>query len=225
MKLRMKFKKDRPVMFISHLDMMRTFERAFRRADIPVAFTQGFNPRPKISFTPALSVGITSSSEYMDVEFYEDVQEDDVSIRLNRVLPEGLRVINIGIPDEKMPLSMLNGAMYVVKVALNVGYLQELKKSINILSHQEEIIVQKSTKSGTRSVNIAPFIYKIDLLGNDDNVANIGMTISIGQQGSVSPKLIVLELERTLAKKLELISIHREELFYRKNENNKILPL
>ena len=63
-------------MFISHLDMMRTFERAFRRADLPVAFTQGFNPRPKISFTPALSVGITSSSEYMDVEFYEDVSVD-----------------------------------------------------------------------------------------------------------------------------------------------------
>lgn len=225
MKLRMKFKKERPVMFISHLDMMRTFERAFRRADLPVAFTQGFNPRPKISFTPALSVGITSSSEYMDVEFYEDVSVDDVNIRLNRVLPEGLRVINIGIPDEKLPLSMLNGARYVVKVTLKSWDLQKLEKSINTLLRQDEIIVEKVTKSGTRSLNIAPFIYKIDLLSNDDNIANIGMAISIGQQGSVSPKLIVLELERILAKKLEVISIHREELFYRKNENNKILPL
>ncbi len=212
-------------MFISHLDMMRTFERAFRRADLPIAFSQGFNPRPKVSFTPALSVGITSSAEYMDGEFYEDVSADDVAIRLNRVLPEGLRIIKIGITDEKLPLSMLNGVIYVVKVALNAENLQELEKAIHTLLHQKEIIVEKPTKSGIRSVNIAPLIYQINLSSNNEDNANLVMAISIGQQGSVSPKVIVLELKGIFTKKLEILSIHREELFYRKNENNKILPL
>lgn len=224
MKLRMKFKKDNLVKFISHLDMMRTFERAFRRADLPIAFTKGYNPRPKISFTPALSVGITSSSEYMDVEFYEDILIDDVANRLNRVLPKGLQIIKVGIVDEKLPLSVLNCAVYVLKAALNTVNLQELKKSINIILHQEEIIVEKVTKSGTKFVNIAPLIYGIDLLSNDGNIVNVKIATSIGQQGSVSPKLIVLELEKLLKKKFEVLNIHREELFYT-DENNKILPL
>lgn len=224
MKLRIKFRKERPVMFISHLDMMRTFERAFRRADLPVAFTQGFNPRPKISFTPALSVGITSGSEYMDIEFFEDVQAEDVAMRLNRVLPEGLRITKVDAADEKPSLAILNGAVYVVKAALIAENLQELKKSIDVLLHRKEIIVERVTKSGNKSVNIAPLIYKIDLLSNNNDTCDIGMAVSIGQQGSVSPKSVVMELEKILTKKLEVISIHREELFYY-NKNNKILPL
>ena len=68
-KLRMKFAKRYSAKFISHLDPNQGFERGFRRASLPVAYTQGFNPRPKMSFSPALSVGITSNSEYMDVDF------------------------------------------------------------------------------------------------------------------------------------------------------------
>lgn len=212
MKLRMKFEKGRPVMFISHLDMMRTFGRALRRADLPVAFTQGFNPRPKITFTPALSVGIVSSSEYMDVELYEEVSVKEVTVRLNRVLPDGLRIIKAGIVDGNTPLSMLNGAMYMVELDLDTLNLQELKNSIKMLSCREEIIVEKTTKSGTKLVNIAPLIYKIDFLDNDSSVRLV-MSLSIGQQGSVSPRLVILELEKILAKKIKVLSIQREELF------------
>ncbi|NLU09998.1 MAG: DUF2344 domain-containing protein [Tepidanaerobacter acetatoxydans] len=224
MKLRMKFKKGRPVMFISHLDMIRTFERSFRRADLPLAFTQGFNPRPRISFTPALSVGITSSSEYMDVEFEETISPDDAVARLNAVLPEGIQIIKAGTADEKIPLSTVNCATYIVKTALEMENPSELEKGINNLLNRKEIIIEKSTKSGVKSVNIAPFIYNMKLLSNTNGTADICMEVSIGQQGSVSPKLIILELEKVLAKKLEIVSIHREEIFYR-NENNKILPL
>lgn len=224
MKLRMKFNKGRPVMFISHLDMIRTFERSFRRADLPLAFTQGFNPRPRISFTPALSVGITSSSEYMDVEFEETVSPEDAVTRLNAVLPEGIQIIKAETADNKIPLSVVNAATYMVKTALDEENPDELEKAINNLLNREEIIIEKSTKSGAKSVNIAPFIYNMKLLSNTNGTADICMEVSIGQQGSASPKLIIFELEKLLAKKLEIVSIHREEIFYL-NENNKILPL
>nr|WP_273701877.1 TIGR03936 family radical SAM-associated protein [Tepidanaerobacter acetatoxydans] len=220
----MKFKKGRPVMFISHLDMIRTFERSFRRTDLPLAFTQGFNPRSRISFTPALSVGITSSSEYMDVEFEETVSPEDAVARLSAVLPEGIQIIKAETADNKIPLSIVNAATYMVKTALDEENPDELEKAINNLLNREEIIIEKSTKFGAKSVNIAPFIYNMKLLSNTNGTADICMEVSIGQQGSVSPKLIIFELEKLLAKKLEIVSIHREEIFYL-NENNKILPL
>ncbi len=211
-------------MFISHLDMIRTFERSFRRTDLPLAFTQGFNPRSRISFTPALSVGITSSSEYMDVEFEETVSPEDAVARLSAVLPEGIQIIKAETADNKIPLSIVNAATYMVKTALDEENPDELEKAINNLLNREEIIIEKSTKFGAKSVNIAPFIYNMKLLSNTNGTADICMEVSIGQQGSVSPKLIIFELEKLLAKKLEIVSIHREEIFYL-NENNKILPL
>jgi len=220
----MKFKKEGLTRFISHLDMMRTFERAFRRADLPIAFTRGFNPRPKITFTPALSVGITSSSEYMDVEFCEAVSIHDIADRLNRVLPDGIKITSVKKADETIALSMLNGAKYVVTVVLGTVNHEELKKSIKILLQQREIIIEKRTKSGKKLLNIAPFIYNIDLLKHGNDTANILMSISIGQQGSVAPQIVIHELEKILTKKLEVVSIHREEVLY-KSDNNKIFAL
>lgn len=214
MKLRMKFKKEGLTRFISHLDMMRTFERAFRRANLPIAFTQGFNPRPKITFTPALSLGVTSSSEYMDVEFYEDISKQDVVLKLNGALPEGIQVTDVEEADEKLPLSMLNCAKYVVTVILSEVGPEELIKSIKILLQQKEIIVEKNTKSGKKLVDIAPLIYSIDLADHNSDTANIVMSISIGQQGSVAPITVIRQLERILLKKLEVVGIHREEIFY-----------
>jgi len=222
-KLRMRFKKEGLARFISHLDLMRTFERAFRRANLPIAFTQGFNPRPKITFTPALSVGITSSSEYMDAKFYEDVSMHDAACKLNRVLPEGIKITDVKVADEALALSMLNGAKYVVTVVLDEVDQEKLKKSMHMLLQQKEVIIEKKTKSGKKLVDIAPFIYSLDLLKCDGNTANIVMSISIGQQGSVAPITVIYELEKILAKKLEVVSIHREEIFYT-SDNNKISP-
>ena len=128
----MKFTKSHLTKFISHLDLIRAFERALRRASLPVAYTQGFNPRPKMSFSPALSVGITSNSEYMDVDFYKEVPPQVVISRLNQALPDGLQIVKAGIADEKLPLSALNGAMYLVRIALNGVLPEELEKPLKI---------------------------------------------------------------------------------------------
>lgn len=217
MKLRLRFKKEGLARFISHLDLMRTFERAFRRAELPIAFSQGFNPRPKMTFASALSVGISSSSEYLDVEFSEDVSASDVALKLNPALPEGIKVTDVKMADEAISLSMLNGAKYVVRLALNEVDLEELKKSTKGLLEQKEIIIEKRTKSGKKLVNIAPFIYSLGLSNCDGSAADIVMSVAIGQQGSVAPTMVINELERILCKELEIVSIHREAIFYKSN--------
>ncbi|HQE05547.1 MAG: TIGR03936 family radical SAM-associated protein [Tepidanaerobacteraceae bacterium] len=224
MKLRLRFKKEGLARFISHLDLMRTFERAFRRAELPIAFSQGFNPRPKMTFASALSVGISSSSEYLDVEFSEDVSASDVALKLNPALPEGIKVTDVKMADEAISLSMLNGAKYVVRLALNEVDLEELKKSTKGLLEQKEIIIEKRTKSGKKLVNIAPFIYSLGLSNCDGSAADIVMSVAIGQQGSVAPTMVINELERILCKELEIVSIHREAIFYKSN-GKEILPM
>lgn len=224
MKLRLRYKKEGLARFISHLDLVRTFERAFRRANLPIAFTQGFSPRPKMTFAPALSVGVTSSGEYLDAEFSQDVSVDDVALKLNRALPQGIKVIDAKIANESLALSMLNGAKYVVTVDLQDVEPEKLKEGIRSLLEQDELIIEKETKSGRKLVNIAPYIYHLDLLNSDASTARIVMDIAIGQQGNVSPAAVIGELEKRLSSKLELLSIHREELFYISNDN-KILPM
>ena len=224
MKLRLRFNKEGLARFISHLDLMRTFERAFRRAELPIAFSQGFNPRPKMTFASALSVGISSSSEYLDVEFSEDVSASDVALKLNPALPEGIKVTDVKMADEAISLSMLNGAKYVVRLALNEVDLEELKKSTKGLLEQKEIIIEKRTKSGKKLVNIAPFIYSLGLSNCDGSAADIVMSVAIGQQGSVAPTMVINELERILCKELEIVSIHREAIFYKSN-GKEILPM
>ena len=81
-------------MFVSHLDMQRLFQRAFRRADLPLAYSNGFNPHPLLSFATALSVGYTSDCEYFDVMLSEYVSPAEFKRRVNAVLPQGVHIVD-----------------------------------------------------------------------------------------------------------------------------------
>ena len=101
--LRIRFAKRGPVRFISHRDVARAFERAFRVAELPVAFTLGFSPRPKVSFGPALAVGYESDAEYLDVECVHEVDADHVAAGVNGALPAGMAVSGIGALADRAP--------------------------------------------------------------------------------------------------------------------------
>ena len=88
------FYKHEQVMFVSHLDMQRLFQRAFRRADLPLAYSNGFNPHPLLSFATALSVGYTSDCEYFDVMLSEYVSPAEFKRRVNAVLPQGVHIVD-----------------------------------------------------------------------------------------------------------------------------------
>ncbi len=211
-------------MFISHLDVIRVFERAFRRANLPISYTKGFNPRPKMTFTPALPVGTTSCSEYMDCEFDEEILPRDVMIRLNNVLPIGIKILEAEVADNKLPLSSLNAASYVVSIEDGSNNEAKLRNAIKEVENSKEIFIEKQSKSGAKQVNIIPLIYSIEVLESNSEGIKILMKLSIGQEGSISPSVIISVLERIVGFEFEINYIFRREIYYF-DGNKKIFPI
>ncbi|MFA6694579.1 MAG: TIGR03936 family radical SAM-associated protein, partial [Bacillota bacterium] len=110
-----KFGKDSSAAFVSHLDLIRVFERAMRRASLPLSFTQGFSPRPKMVFAHALGVGITSSGEYLDVTLEKELPSEVIFQRLKEALPEHFPLYDVvNLPDSVTPaMAAITHASYV----------------------------------------------------------------------------------------------------------------
>jgi radical SAM-linked protein len=101
--VRLRFSKRGKVRFVGHRDIARAFERAFRIVGLPLAFTQGFSPRPKVSFGLALTVGAESDAEYLDVELTEPIELSDLQERLTAALPEGIVVTGVAALEDRAP--------------------------------------------------------------------------------------------------------------------------
>ena len=97
MRMIVQFERHDCVRFISQLDMLRTIHRALRRADIPVAYSEGFNPQPRVSFGFALSVGLVSFGEYMDIHLKSEISADEFVSRMNKVMPQGMKIASAAV--------------------------------------------------------------------------------------------------------------------------------
>ncbi len=225
LKLRMRFEKNDLLKYISHLDMMRTFARAMRRANLPLSFSQGFTPRPKIVFASALPVGVTSSGEYMDVEFEEEIEPEDVAARLNSVLPRGLFIKKVNHTQGHPALSSLNGALYLTDIIFNIDISKQiLINGISDLLTEKCIIVEKSVRGKTKQFDIASLVYDIRLLSFAKGFAQLNMELSMGQEGNVTPQMVIMAFEKILHQEVKISKVHREDMFIYKN-GNKTFPL
>ena len=117
MKVRIKFSKEGSVKFIGHLDIMRYFQKAIRRADIDIAYSSGFNPHQIMSFASPLSVGHESSGEYFDIELNSITSTEDIKNRLNDVMVDGIRILAVAVLDEKEKNAMASALTSISKVA------------------------------------------------------------------------------------------------------------
>ncbi|MEJ2543689.1 MAG: TIGR03960 family B12-binding radical SAM protein [Calditrichaceae bacterium] len=149
--------------YISHLDLIRLFERTCRRAKIPVKYSEGFNPHPKFSFAPPLTLGFSSESEYMDIEI-DDNFNGDIKKLFNKHLPEGIRINDVR--DIVPPIESLDHAIQFAEyeVVLSDGPINhsDFEKELNTFLKREEIIVQRKTKGKIRTLNIRPYIKSIE---------------------------------------------------------------
>ena len=119
MKARIKFRKYGVMRFIGHLDVMRYFQKAMRRAEIPIAFTGGYSPHMIMSFAQPLGVGVTSDGEYLDIELKEDIDPGQAIRQLNEVMVEGMEVVGFNrIPDDKKSSGMTIVAAASYRVTL-----------------------------------------------------------------------------------------------------------
>ena len=142
------FYKHNEVRFVSHLDMQRLFQRAFRRAGLPLSYSKGFNPHPLLSFATALSVGYTSECEYFDVFLDEKIDADEFRSRVNAVLPEGVAVTKaVDAGEMKASLTtLMRSADYFARLDFDREVTSdELENALASLL-TGEIIVEKKTK-------------------------------------------------------------------------------
>ena len=165
MKARIKFSKCGSMRFIGHLDVMRYFQKAFRRAHIPVSYSKGYSPHQILSFTSPLGIGLTSDAEYMDMELEECPEPEKMVDWINSQMNDEIRVKDfVLLPEEAKPsMAMLAGCDYLV--ALKPGKVSDFRDRPDVeqvladFVAQPEILVTKKTKRSEKQVDIKPNIY------------------------------------------------------------------
>ncbi len=164
---RLRYRRGDEVRFIGHLDMVRAFERAFRRARLPLAYSHGFNPRPKVSYGPALPVGMTSDAEYLDVTF-ETRPAGDIRVSVNRFLPEGVEITETRRLAGKT--RALTALIDRIEYTVDFGKphdVRDLRQRILAFLAKREIIVERRKTDPKRGekiseVNIRSFVESIE---------------------------------------------------------------
>ena len=166
---RILFEKKGNSVWISHLDLMRLFQRAFKRAGLPLTHTQGFNPRPSVSIALPLSVGVESNCELLDFDLDGDkVANRIVRGKLNDYLLPGIRVIKVYDNGQKIKnLALLDT---VVTLEYDNGVPENAVSKLEAFFAGEEIFVEKKTKTnGIQDQNIAPMIKSLEVVQADEN--------------------------------------------------------
>lgn len=189
---RMLLEKTGRAIWMSHLDLMRLMQRAFRRAGVVLHHSQGFTPHAYVSMLLPLSVGTESVCEIMEYELDAEIAitpED-----MNAVLPEGVRVSEIYESDKKAKYLTLLDISAVLEY--DNGVLPEAAKQIEALFHGDSVIVEKRTKRGMEEADILPMIHNLSVSEQGKNVL---LTARISAQNpSLNPSLIIAAIERYL---------------------------
>ncbi len=214
-RLRARFSRGDEVKYISHLDTLRTFERAVRREGLPIAYSLGFNPRPQMSFGLPLSVGVTSCCEYVDFELESRVPEEEFVNRLNNNLPRGFRLILAEyINSDESLMSSIGAASYRVDIeGVPDWSLEEAGRNIEILLKEEQLIVEKESKKGIKHLDIRPHIYSLNVVGCEGSKLTLDMLVSAGSRFNLKPEMVVDALRRTSGEDIHIVKIHRTGLF------------
>ena len=162
--IRFQFQKGWDLRFISHLDLIRTIERAVRRSGLPAAYSQGFHPRMKLSFGPPLAVGIAGAGEWGDLELTKKTDPQEFKDKLNQVLPPGFKILKareIPLVSDSL-FEVLGLSVFQVQVRASKEKVLVLKERIKQLNSQKEIPVTRKEKS----VDIKPFIHKLAVVSS-----------------------------------------------------------
>ena len=214
MKIRIKFAKQGPMKFIGHLDIMRYFQKAMRRGDINICYSEGFSPHQIMSFASPLGVGLTSNGEYMDIEVSQSTSSKEMTNQLNRVMVEGIKVLSCRLLSDtaKNAMSIVAAADYTVW--FREGYEPADKKEyfdgLADFYKKDSIIVTKKTKKGEQEIDIRPFIYSLSV---EDNT--IFMRLSSGSANNLKPELVLEAYSNFRNKEFKSIAfqIQREEIY------------
>ncbi len=222
MNIRLKFTKGNEVKYISHLDLMRVFQRAIRRTGIPISYSSGFNPHQEISFGAPLSLGVTSAAEYVDFKLVEAMDVQEIENRLNSSLPEGIRILGgmkLG-ESPKSAMSVVTHSRYKIRMNIENVTAEELNKSIEEFVAQEDIKVMKEQpKKGfaLKEIDIRPMIVGMRLSESREPMHIIDCLLLSGSRGNLKPELLMMAFKKFTGYNIVGIRINREEVYAEKN--------
>lgn len=228
MKYRIKFSKNGPIKYIGHLDTMRYFQKALRRAKLPVAYSEGFSPHQIMSFAFPLSVGYTSEGEYFDIEMTESVNVDTIISHLNNEMADGINIISVReLPEAAANcMSCVFAAKYNITIKDNIELPSDYINIFNDFFGQSTIMVNKPKKKGGGFINIdlKEFIYSY-------NISDRTMTFTVNASSSdnIRPSFIAelfLNLVNISPNSL-MYNIHRVDILGRigEDDNYKLVSL
>lgn len=204
-RLRVRIAKEGLARFLSHLDFQQTLARALRRSQLPVAYSQGFNPHPRYSFAAALPTGYASEGEYLDVELREPVEPSEFGSRLGQALPAGLRVVEVreAPAGGTALMAAINTATYWVRFAVpHPEPEREAAAAIAAFLARASVEIERTGREGrVQSLNIRPLVHALSPAPDEPHrggpsAAALGMpgqgalraVLAAGQQGNLRPE-------------------------------------
>lgn len=231
-KIRIKFRKWGVMKFVGHLDMMRYFQKAIRRAHIDICYSEGYSPHQIMSFAAPLGVGITSDGEYFDIEVNETPSTASALKALNDTMVDGIEVTGyVQLPEKaKTAMSIVAAADY--ELTYKDGYTnpfsyEEWKKIVDEQFHQkEQFTIVKKTKKSEREVDLKPLVYALEVRELDGKTV-FYIKLSTGSTDNIKPELVLSSIYEKIGVIYDenAIQIHRIDVYARKEESEEFVSL
>jgi radical SAM-linked protein len=211
-RLRIKFSRGPELKFISHLDIIRLWQRAFNRAGIQLAYSTGFNPHPRISLAAPLPLGVTSEAELMDIVCLKGISPHFFSSTLNQQLPAGMAVLKVQPvgPDLPSLQSIISFTEYVVDVERkHTG--EEISMLLADMLAKQSIPWQHQRDTGPHHYDLRLLIDNIWLIDIEESIIRLGMKLRCDSNGSGRPEQVTAALGLTSRP----YSVHRTKLIFK----------
>lgn len=206
MRVRITFTKQNALKYIGHLDLHRVWERAMRRAELPLAYSQGFHPQPKISLAAALPLGFSSRGEVLDVRFNENVPIESITKQLSANLPPDIKILKVEEVAEHLPALQTQtlSAAYDVKLTEPIE-ASELKRRVESVMMSESIVRERRGKS----YDLRPLIEMISIIAEPNGTTWLKMTLAAREGATGRPEEVLsvlgIEPETALVERTRLI--------------------
>ncbi len=208
LKIWFRFGKKNRLRYVSHLDLQRFMQRALNRTELPIAWSQGFNPHPVMSFASALAMGWTSDYEILEVKMAQDVSVDEAIQAMASALPPDLPVLEARVTNDKSPapMALLQAADYILR--LEGESAPAIAGAIGPYLAEEHVIAMRKTKTGEKEADIRAMTY--GLAADPTEPGRFTARLALTERATLKPDLLVRTLaQRAGASEPEDLRVHR----------------
>lgn len=221
MRVRIKFAKTGLMKYIGHLDVMRYFQKVIRRADIDIAYSEGFSPHMLMSFAQPLGVGITSDGEYFDMDLKSSMSSARILASMNEQMSDEINVskaVSIPIDKKYKGMTVVAAADYIVSFKENDELFYRNKEKLAEFLSQSSINVLKKTKRSESITDIKPYIFESSILKD-----HVLLKLSTGSVNNLKPQLLFQAFFEYAQIDPPQLAIHRKEIYA--DTDGKYIPL